>query len=98
MISELSCQVALLAAKLATAQAENARMKNRDSNQPQPGMGIGHPETRPRRILTQVNIETYILEADRGSTLMGTAPPTDTKWRSHTHQRHAIFQAIATTS
>ena len=74
-ISELSGQVALLTAKLATAQAKNARIKNRDTNQPQPGMDIGRPATRPRRILTQVKIATYILEAYRDSTLMGTSPP-----------------------
>ena len=97
-ISELSGQVTLLTEKLATAQAKNARIKNRDSNQPQPGMDIRRPATRPRRILTQVKIESYIIEADRGLTLMGTAPPTDTKWMSHTRQRYSILQAMVTTS
>ena len=60
-ISELSGQVVLLTAKLATAQAENARMKNWYSNQPQPGMYIGRQETRLRWSLTQVKIKTYIL-------------------------------------
>ena len=78
-ISELSGQVAQLTEKLATAQAENARMKNQDSNQPQPCKDIGRPATRSRRILTQVKIENCILKADRGLTLMGTAPPTDTR-------------------
>ena len=75
MISEISGQVALLTAKLTTAQDENSRMKNRDSNQPHLGMEIGLPATQPRWILTQVKIKTYILEADRGLTLMGTASP-----------------------
>ena len=97
-ISEMSGQVALLTAKLATAQAENNRMKNWDSNQPQPGMYIGRPETRTLQILTQVKTKTYIIEADRGLTLMGTAPPTDTKWMSHTRQRYSILQAMVTTS
>ena len=61
-------------------------------------MDIRCPETRPRRILTQVKIETYILEAEKVLTLMGNAHPTDTKWRSRTIQRHDAFQAMATTS
>ena len=97
-ISELYGQVALLTAKLATAQAENARIKNQDSNQPQPGMDVRRPATRPRRSLTQVKIATYILEADRGLTLTVTAPPMDTRWKSRTRQRHAVFQVLATTS
>ena len=72
--------------------------KNQDSNQPQPGMDIRRAATWPHWILTQVKIENYILEADRGLTLIGTAPPMDTKWRSCTHWRHAFFQAMATTS
>ena len=73
-------------------------MKNWDINQPQPGMDIWSPKNLPRRILTQVNIETYILEANRGSTLMGIAPTTDTKWSSRTRRQHAASQAMAITS
>ena len=61
-------------------------------------MDIGRQAIRPRRILTQVKIANYILEADRGLNLMGTAPPTDTKWMSHTRQRYSVFQAMVTTS
>ena len=97
-ISELSSQVAQLAAKLATAQAKNSRIKNRDINQPQPGMDIRRPSTRPLQILTQVKIEMYILEADRGSTLRVTAPPTYTRWRGCTRLQHVAYQTMATTS
>ena len=97
-ISKLSGQVALLTAKLATVQAESAWIQNRHSNQPHPGMDIGRPSTRHRQILTQVKVKTYILEADRDSTLMGNAPPTDTKRRSRTYRRYANLQEMATTS
>ena len=97
-ISELSVHVALLTAKLATVQAEICGWRNQDNNQPQLGMEIGRLATRPCWSLTQVKIKTYILEADRGSTLMGTSPPTDTKWRSRTRQRHAVFQSMSITS
>ena len=97
-ILELSGQVVLPTSKLTTAQAESARMKNRDSNQPHPGMDIGRPATRLRQILTQVKIKTYILEADIGLTLMGTAPPTDTRWRIRTRWQHIASQSMATTS
>ena len=61
-------------------------------------MDIGRPETRPRWSLTQVKIVTYIIEADKGSTQMGTAPLMGTRWRSRTRQQHAVFQVMATTS
>ena len=61
-------------------------------------MDIGSPKNLPRRILTQVNIETYILEANRGSTLMGIAPTTDTKCSNRTRRRHAASQAMDITS
>ena len=98
IILELSSQVAQLTAKLTTAQAKNSRMKSWDTNQPQPGMDIRRPATQHRWILTQVNIKTYILKGDSCPTLMGTASPTDTKWRSRPPWRHVVFQAIATTS
>ena len=40
-------------------------------------MDIGRPATRPRQIVTQIKIKTYILKSGRGSTLIGNAPPTD---------------------
>ena len=61
-------------------------------------MDIGRQATKPHRILTQAKIETYIIEAERGLTLMGTAPPTDTKRRSRTRWQNAASQARATTS
>ena len=74
------------------------RWKNQDSNQPQLGRDIGRPTTRPRRSLTKVKITTYILEADRGLTQMGTAPLMDTRWRIHTRHQHAVLQVMVTTS
>ena len=97
-ISGLSSQVAHLTEKLSTAQAENAWMKNRYINQPQPVMDIGRPATRPRRIITQAKIEMYTLEADRGSTLTGTAPPKATMWRVITCMRHVASPEMVTTS
>ena len=97
-ILELSSQVAQLTAKLATSQAENAWMKNRDINQPRLCTDIMRPETQPRRIPTQAKIETYILEEDRGLTLTGTAPTTTTRWRIHTRLQHVAFPEMSTTS
>ena len=61
-------------------------------------MDIIHPATQPRQILAQVKIKTYILEADRGLTLMGTAPTTYTRWGGCTRLRHVASQEMATTS
>ena len=97
-ISELSGQVALLTAKLATAQAENALIKKLGQKSTIAGHGHWVSSNMTRRILTQVKIETYILEVDRGSILIGTYPHTDTKWRSPTSRRHVVFQAMDTTS
>ena len=83
-ISERLSQVTHLTAKLTTAQAENARLKNRDIVQPRPSMDIGRPEIRPRQIQPQANIEMCTPRADKNSTLTDTAPPTSTGWRSHT--------------
>ena len=60
--------------------------RRQDRNQPQLDIDIGRPATRPRRRQTHCKIATYILEADSGSTQMGTAPPMVTRWRSPTHQ------------
>ena len=97
-ISELSSQVTLLTAKRATVQAENARMKNQDSNKPQLDIDIGRPSTRPHWTQTHIKIKTYILEADSGSTQMGTAPPMGTRWSSPTHQLPAGSQIAIITS
>ena len=91
-VLEISSQVMQLTAKLAKAQAANARMKNRDINQPHPCMNNVRPENQPHGILTQVKIKTYIIEADRGLNLTGTAPTTDTRWRSRTCLQHVAFQ------
>ena len=73
-------------------------LKNWDISQPRPLTDIRRPETKPCQILTQVNTETYILEADRGSTLTGTAPPKDTRWRSPKRLQHVASPEMVTTS
>ena len=83
-VSELSSQVAHLTAKLATAQAENAQLKNRDIVQPRPSTGAGRPEIRPYQIQPQSKIEMFTPITDKNSTLTGTASPTATRWRRHT--------------
>ena len=97
-ISELSGQVALLTANSPQRRSRTHCWRNQDSNQPQLGMCIESPETRPCRSLTQVKITTYILEADRYLTQMGAAHPIYTRWRSRTSQQHAFFQVMVTTS
>ena len=83
-ISDLLSQVAHITEKLATAQAENARLKNRDIVQPRPHMAIRRPEIRPRQIQTQAKTEMHTPSADKNSILTGTAPLTATRWRKHT--------------
>ena len=68
--------------------------RNQDSNQPQLDMDIGRPATRPRRRQTHRKIATYIIEAERGSTQMGTAPPMYKMWRSPTLQLPAGSQTV----
>ena len=85
-ISELSGKVALLTSKLATVQAKNARMKKSAQQSTTAGHGHRASSNTTHHSLTQVKIATYILEADRGSNQMGTAPPMDTRWRSFTRQ------------
>ena len=97
-ILERSSQVALLTAKLLIAQADNLHMKK--SGQQSTTAGHGHQASRNRarwrRI--QVNIATYIIEADRSLTRMITAPPMDLKWKGPTLKLHAGFQTIVITS
>ena len=97
-ISELSGKVALLTENLPQCSPRTRERINQGSNQPQLGMYIGRPATRPLWSRTQVKIANYIIEADRGSTQMGTAPPMDTRWRSPTRQRRAVFQVMVITS
>ena len=61
-------------------------------------MDIGSPAKQPCWRQTHLKIATYIIEADRGSTQMSTAPPMDTRLRSPKLQLHAGFQKIIITS
>ena len=73
-------------------------LRKQNTNQPQLGRDIGRPATRPRRRRNHLKIATYIVEEDRGSTLIGTAPPMYSRWRSTTLKLHAGFQTIIITS
>ena len=87
-ISELLIQVAHLTAKIATAQAENARLKNRDILQPRPSTAISCAAFRPHQIQTQAKTEMCTPRADKNPTLTGTDPPTTTRSRKHTRPQH----------
>ena len=79
-ISELSSQVALLTAKLSTAQDENAQMNK--SGQQSTTAGHGHRASSNTTLLDTKPPQyqkIYMIEADRGSTQMGTATPMDTR-------------------
>ena len=97
-ISELSIQVAHLTAKLTTAQAKNAQVKNRDIGQPRPSTDIGRPATSPRHIQPQAKIEMCTPGLDRNAAVTGTAPPTDTRWRSPTRIQRVASPIMVTTS
>ena len=97
-ISELSIQVTHLTAKLATAQAENARLKNWDIVQPQPSTAIRRPTIRPRQIQPQAKTEMCNPRADKNLTLTVNVPPTATRWRKHTYPRLVASQRMGTKS
>ena len=97
-ISELSSIVALLTAKLVTAQAENARIKKSGQQSTKDGHGYLVSSNTTQSEKKQRKIATYILEADSGSTHMGTNPPMDIGWRSPTLQLPAVSQTSIITS
>ena len=93
-ILELSSQVAHLTVKLATEQIKNSRLKNRDIVQPRPSTAIEPPSIRPCQIQTQAKTEMCTPRADKNSTLTGTAPPMDTRWRKHTLLRLGVHISV----
>ena len=97
-ISEISSQVAHLTEKLATAQVENARIKK--SGHQSTTSRNGHRSSINSTLSdpTSSQIEMYNPEADRGSTLTGTATPTATRWRSLTRLWRVASPVMITTS
>ena len=66
--------------------------------QPRPRTDIGRTSIQSRHIQPQAKIEMCTPEADRNSTLTGTAPPTATRWRRHTRLRRVASRIMGTTS